>query len=358
MPVAVELAALSLLPLTRWPRVACDLRRGVSPRHILTEHCAEGAGLPRRPAWTDPGQLLTRAARALAEAGALNLDAVGWGDPHYPALLREIADPPPVLWVSGEPRRLHEPSVALVGSRAATSYALTVAERLAADLSAAGVAVVSGLARGVDAAAHRGALSGSGGTVAVLGCGADVIYPAEHRDLAAAVQANGAIVSEFLPGTWPRPEFFPRRNRLISGLVTAVVVVEAGERSGSLITARCALDQGREVCVVPGAVLGGRNRGGHALLRDGARLVECAADILEEAGLDRAGTGRPSPEATGPPDPCLSAMEVGEAVDLAVISAKTGMSPHLVLARLLELELAGRVGRVPGGCFVRFDRTC
>src|SRR5262249_41019651 len=154
------------------------------------------------------------------------------------------------------------------------AYACSVAERLAADLASRRIVVVSGLARGVDAAAHEGALSVGGPTVAVLGSGADVVYPREHAALAAAVAREGALISELEPGTPPRPMFFPQRNRIISGLARAVVVVEAGERSGSLITARFALEQGRDVLAVPGNVLSGRNRGGHRLLRDGAKIVE------------------------------------------------------------------------------------
>ncbi len=160
--------------------------------------------------------------------------------------------------------------------------------------------VVSGLARGVDSAAHRGALEAGGLTVAVLGCGADVVYPAEHRGLAREVAERGALVSELAPGTRPHPHFFPLRNRIISGLARAVVVIEAGEKSGSLITARSALEQGREVLAVPGNVLSGRNRGGHALLRDGAKIVETADDILEELGWRRQGGGIPGADRRRP----------------------------------------------------------
>ena len=161
--------------------------------------------------------------------------------------------------------------------------------QLAADLASRGLTIVSGLARGVDSAAHRGALAGGGQTIAVLGSGVDVMYPPEHAPLAREIEQRGAVVSELAPGTPPHPVFFPQRNRIISGLSRAVVVIEAGEKSGSLITARCALDQGRDVLAVPGNVLSGRNRGAHALLRDGAKIVESADDILEELGLFAAG---------------------------------------------------------------------
>ena len=174
--------------------------------------------------------------------------------------------------------------MAIVGSRAATDYALQVAARLGAELAARGVVVASGLARGVDSAAHRGCLDAGGATVAVLGSGVDRIYPAEHADLAARICESGALVSELGPGAPPLPEHFPLRNRIISGISLAVVVVEAYDKSGSLITARCALEQGRDVMAVPGSVLSGRNRGSHALLKDGAKVVESADDILEELG--------------------------------------------------------------------------
>jgi DNA processing protein len=202
--------------------------------------------------------------------------------PLYPALLARIADPLSRLWLRGDPDVLATPCVAIDGSRAASAYGLQVAERLAADLARAGVTVVSGLARGVDSAAHRGALT-AGRTIAMLGSGVDVIYPPEHETLAdQIVRQGGALLSELEPGTPPRRGHFPRRNRLISGMALAVVVVEASARSGSLQTARFALEQGRDVLAVPGTIVGDRFRGSHALLRDGAKLVESASDILEE----------------------------------------------------------------------------
>ena len=215
--------------------------------------------------------------RRSAESGFLVLP---FGDSRYPPRLAQIPDPPLVLWVAGSQRGLGSVAVALVGSRAGSPYARAVAERLASDLSDRGVTVVSGLARGVDGAAHRGGLEGRGGTVGVLGCGLDVVYPPEHRQLIGAVRSRGALVSEFGPSVPPLRFNFPRRNRIISGLSAAVVVVEANDRSGSLITARFAAEQGREVMAVPGSVFAGRNRGGHALIRDGAKVVETADDIL------------------------------------------------------------------------------
>jgi DNA processing protein len=226
---------------------------------------------------------------------------------------------------------------------------LAVAERLAADLATRRIVVVSGLARGIDSAAHRGALSAKGTTLAVLGCGADVIYPSEHRDLARQIERSGAIVSELVPGTPPQKQFFPLRNRIISGLSRAVLIVEAGEKSGSLITARCALEQGRDVLAVPGNVLSGRNRGGHALLKDGAKIVESADDILEELGVPCCGTRR----ANAPEDPVLAGLPAGESCDLDALAERTGLTSARLLPRLFELELAGLVRRVGGGRFAR-----
>jgi DNA processing protein len=278
-------------------------------------------------------------------------------------LLATIIDPPPVLWTGGQVAAFEPPAVAIVGSRAGSPYALAVAERLGADLTARGVVVVSGLARGVDSAAHRGALT-VGATIAVLGSGPDVIYPKEHENLARDIAATGLILSELAPGTPPQPQFFPLRNRIISGLSRAVVVVEAGERSGSLITARSALDQGRDVLAVPGSILSARNRGGHALLRDGAKIVESADDILEELGFPP-GSSRQR-ECVGPghtadviaADRVLASLTPGESCDLDAIAERSGLAVARLLPRLFELELQGLVRREGGGRFVRFDRPC
>lgn len=345
----VDLVALSFLPVWRWRLIVEQLRAGVAPQVILDAECARPVrGAAIRPA---PAVLRARARAALDQGRARNLAALAWDEPASPRLLSQIVDPPPVLWVRGSTACFDQPAVAIVGSRAGSSYALAVAERLAADLAAHGVVVVSGLARGVDAAAHRGALEARGASIAVLGCGADRVYPAEHAPLAAALTESGAILSEFAPGTPPRPEFFPRRNRIISAISRAVVVIEAGEKSGSLITARCALEQGRDVLAVPGSILSGRNRGGHALLKDGARLVESADDILEEIGLKSA---VPIQAGTPPPDdPVLASLWDGEPVDVDEISAHSGVPVAGLLPRLLELELRGMVRRAGGGRFVR-----
>ena len=298
-----------------------------------------------------------------------NIHAISRGDIRFPPALDAIHDPPQTLWIKGTADALRAPAVAIVGSRAASPYALEVARRLGADLARRNVAVVSGMARGVDSAAHRGALEAGGITLAVFGCGVDVIYPAEHRALAEQIAERGALVSEFALGMPPLKHHFPQRNRIISGLSLAVVIVEAAEGSGSLITADFALEQGRAVLAVPGNVLGGRNLGAHALLRDGAKLVECADDVLEElppaltrpGGVSRAprdGPAEPASRKAASQDPVLRAMDEGDAYDLDELAERSGLDRMKLLPRLLELELAGALGRVEGGRFVRFRGPC
>jgi DNA processing protein len=246
--------------------------------------------------------------------------------------------------------------VAIVGSRAASPYAREAARRLAADLARRDIAIVSGLARGVDSAAHAGALEAGGVTIAVFGCGVDVIYPPEHDALAHQICSRGALVSECPPGAPPLPYHFPKRNRIISGLSLGVVVVEAAADSGSLITATCALEQGRAVLAVPGNILGGRNSGAHALLRDGAKLVECADDIVEELNISICGTGRKEsePPVSASQDPILRGMTLGESYDLDELASQCGIDRVRLLPRLIELELCGVLRRVEGGRFMRF----
>jgi DNA processing protein len=351
----VAFVALSLTPFSWRLRMAERLRAGDSPVRVL-----HGLIAAQCSPDVDHQTLTAQARTALARAKHAGIALVTWDDPAYPAALSAIVDPPPALWVRGNTATLSGPAVAIVGSRAGSSYSLAVAERLAADLAARGIVVVSGLARGVDSAAHRGALSAAcpernrrGATIGVLGSGPDIIYPSEHRGLARDIEnAAGAIVSELVPGTPPQPHFFPLRNRIISGLSRAVLIVEAGEKSGSLITARCALDQGREVLAVPGNVLSGRNRGGHALLRDGAKIVESADDILEELGMPApARTGAAAPD--DPVDAVLKGLPAGESCDLEAISERTGLTPTRLLPKLFDLEMRGLVRRVGGGRFAR-----
>jgi DNA processing protein len=349
-----DFIALSLLPIG-WVRDIADrLRAGRRPGDVFDQLVNER--WPTQP--EKRADIAARTAKAINRAASERLIPLTWGDAAYPPSLAVIIDPPPILWVRGDAAALVDrPAVAVVGSRAATPYALDVAAGLAADLASRGFTIVSGLARGVDSAAHRGALDGGGSTIAVLGSGADVVYPAEHAGLARAIEPRGAVISELVPGTPPNPVFFPQRNRIISGLSRAIVVVEAGEKSGSLITARCALEQGRDVLAVPGNVLSGRNRGAHALLRDGAKIVESVDDILEELGIC-ARSSAPTRASGRQPDALLDCLVDGEACDLDTIAERSGLDSAKLLPRLFDLEMRGLVRRAGGGRFVRMDRSC
>jgi DNA processing protein len=353
---AVALSTIPGVSRARSAAVFKDLREHSSGRSITLEDvvavcCRDG----------DHAQLSAMAradaATLLSAASATDITAIAWTDDRYPPLLRTIVDPPPILWVRGRPDILNRPAVAIVGSRAATPYALEVAARLGAELADRGLVVVSGLARGVDGAAHRGCVAAGGATLAVLGSGIDIVYPAEHRTLAVSICAEGCLVSDLGPGAPPLPEHFPLRNRLISGISLAVVVVEASERSGSLITARYALEQGRDVLAVPGSVLSGRNRGSHGLLKDGAKVVENADDILEGLGwpVRQAPEGVASQSSRNylKTDVLLERMAIGEPYDFDRLSELTGLAGPKLLARITEWELQGRVARTAGGRFLR-----
>lgn len=352
----LNVVAVSMIPLSR-SRVATAYRDVRQLPGDLLEAVLDACDVPaeRRSALATEARKLARA--ALESAAGTGDHAIPLGDARYPPLLACIADPPPVLWVRGDPAILSRPAVAVIGSRAATPYALQVGERLGAELAGRGIVVASGLARGVDSAAHRGCLSAGGATTAVLGSGLNRIYPFEHTPLAVSVCRSGALVTELWPEAPPLPEHFPLRNRIISGISLAVVVVEASEKSGSLITARCALDQGRDVMAVPGSILSGRNRGAHSLLKDGAKVVETADDILEELGWPAGRVaGEPVPRARSS-DPLLAWMAPGEEYTLEQLSAGTGLAAPRLLPRLMELELAGAIVPVPGGRFVRTARS-
>ncbi|HVG56856.1 MAG TPA: DNA-processing protein DprA [Vicinamibacterales bacterium] len=320
-------------------------------------------GLTARLLESDPellelaAPLVERAHTERERAAAEGVFVLPWNDPLMPPQLIAISDAPPALWYRGSLECLNHPAVAIVGSRAASAVALETARRLAADLASAGITVVSGLARGVDSAAHRGALD-AGQTIAVLGSGVDLIYPREHIELADRIADRGLVISEYPPGTPPLPFHFPMRNRLISGLSRAVVVIEAADNSGSLITASCAAEQGRDVMAVPGNVLSGRNRGGHALIRDGAKIVECADDIVVELGLrppaqiGAAGQGSNN-RSMSSEDPVLSRMDPACTYDLDSLAAASGMTAPRLLPHLADLELRGLVRRAGGGRFMR-----
>ena len=282
------------------------------------------------------------------------------GDAGYPALLLQTPDPPLLLYLQGEVELLHLRSLAIVGSRNASAQGMDNARAFACHLSRLGWAIVSGLAIGIDAAAHEGGLDGAGGTVAVVGTGLDRVYPARHRALAHRIAETGLLISEFAPGTPPLRENFPLRNRIIAGLTRGTLVVEAALQSGSLITARQAVEYGREVFAVPGSIHSPLSRGCHTLLRQGAKLVESADDILEELQPGAAATAAPEraagmQDATHPAavdDPVLQALG-HDPVTLDALCARTGWSAQDLSARLFELELEDRVARLPGGLFQR-----
>ena len=314
----------------------------------VTRHVAERL---RDPA------LAEQVGRELRRLEALGGSALTLSDPAYPPLLRQIPDPPPALFVRGSLPSPEVMAVAVVGAREATPYGRAVAERLAHDLARAGVAVVSGFARGIDAAAHRGALRAGGMTVGVLGCGLDVTYPAGSGGLAEGVVRRGALLTEFPLGTRPLPVNFPRRNRIISGLGRGVVVVEAAERSGALVTARSALEQDREVFAVPGPITARTSAGTNRLIKAGAKLTEDWADVLEEL---IPGWVRPAPV---PPPPLPEELPeearliwgalAAEPAHIDTLATRTALPAGRVAAGLLVLEMAGFVRQLPGQTYVR-----
>lgn len=281
------------------------------------------------------------------------------GDDRYPAPLLQTADPPLMLYVQGQLEALNHPRLlAMVGSRNPTPQGEGNAREFARALAQADFCIVSGLALGIDGAAHSGALEGGGTTVAVVGTGLDTVYPKRHEALARRIAAQGALVSEYPLGTPPRAENFPQRNRIIAGLSQGTLVVEAAVRSGSLITARCAAEQGREVFAIPGSIHAPQSRGCHALIRQGAKLVESAQDILEDLHLTGPAEAPSLPSA--PSDEggggLLTAMGF-DPVGLDALQARTGLDTATLQAQLLELELEGRVGRLPGGLFQRTGQS-
>jgi DNA processing protein len=282
----------------------------------------------------------------LADLDRRGIRWVARGAPGYPARLRRIHDPPPGLFIRGaaELTVFDAPCVAVVGARACSAYGATVAAELARGLARAGVVVVSGLARGIDGAAHRGALD-TGTTVAVLGCGVDRDYPRAHRALAASIAARGLIVSEYPPGVEPTPWRFPARNRIVAGLCDATLVVEARERSGALITADLALDEGREVLAVPGEITSLLSKGTNHLLRLGAIPVTCLGDVLSAVGVDPVAA---SPKTVEPRLEVVRAAVADAPAGADELVRKTGLPAGVVAAALAELELAGAVVHAEG----------
>ena len=273
-------------------------------------------------------------------------------DANYPRSLLEIPDPPSILYIRGNPGLLRNRGLAIVGSRNATPQGLQTAETFARTLAAGGLGIVSGLALGIDAAAHRGALAAKGATIAVIGTGADRVYPARNKELAMAIAEHGTIVSEFPLGTAAIAANFPRRNRIISGLVRGVLVVEAALESGSLITARLAAEQGREVFAIPGSIHSPVARGCHRLIKQGAKLVETAQDILEELGSHSESPGVPEVVDTAGSSDILAALGYDPCA-LDDLVARTGISADVLLGELLALELDGLIATLPGNRYQR-----
>ena len=299
------------------------------------------AALQRARDKIDPARELSR----LAQAG---ISALTWADDAFPPLLRQIPSPPILLYVRGALETRDQLAVAVVGTRNATAYGRSVSRRLAADLAASGVTVVSGLARGIDATAHRAALEVGGRTLAVFGCGLDIIYPAEHRRLAEEITTQGALISEYPLGRQPAAEQFPVRNRLISGLSLGVVITEARERSGALITAEFAGVQGRDVFAVPGSILTQASAGPHRLIQDGAKLVMDVADVLSDLNIHL--TGRQAELTTAmpmsPEEERIFAVLAGDPVHVDEISANSDIPVQEVSSLLTLMEVRGLVHAV------------
>lgn len=277
-------------------------------------------------------------------------------DDAYPPVLRHIPDPPLVLHFRGDPSLLARPAIAMVGSRRASVYAINAAEQLARQLAPTGLTIVSGLALGIDSASHAAALEAGGKTIAVLGTGIDVIYPRANKRLFERIERDGLIVTELPPGTPPRPERFPVRNRIISGLSHGTLIVEATSRSGSLITARMAAEQGRDVFAVPGSIFAAGSEGTHRLIQYGAKLVHDADDVLQELHRDVRAQLQLTPEEKPPEEPLsdvLAALGREEGAHIDSVAARLGRTPAAVAESLLQLELDGWIRAMPGARYVR-----
>ena len=363
------------LVLCRAPRVGSAAIRHLLDRFPSAHDAVSASRAALAAAGLDAAQI-EAVQRPDADALAHDLDWLAapgrrlltWRDDDYPATLREIAQPPAVLFVQGDADWLAVPQIAIVGSRHASPQGLENAQAFAGELARRGLAVTSGLALGIDGAAHRGALVAGGGTVAVCGTGLDRVYPARHKALAHDIAASGALVSEFPPGVAALAENFPRRNRIISGLSIGVLVVEAARESGSLITARLALEQGREVFAIPGSIHNPMARGCHALIRQGAKLVETVDDILVEIGpllgtrratlLPAAATAAPAVSDTGDEMERALLQAMGdETVAVDTLAARVQAPVGELQAALTRLELAGAVAGVPVGRYQRLARS-
>jgi DNA processing protein len=354
----------SWLQLTLTPGLGATAIRGLLkqfglPESILAAPRAqlERAAGPAGAQLLRPEAIASAIEHALRWAEEPGHAIVTLADAAYPRPLLEIPDPPPLLYAVGRVELLGKPSLAIVGSRNATAQGARDAEQFAKAFSAAGLTIVSGLALGIDAAAHRGGLAAEGSTIAVLGTGVDVIYPRQNAPLAGRIAESGLLLSEFPLGTGGAAHNFPRRNRIISGLAQGCLVVEAALASGSLITARSAAEQGREVFALPGSIHSTLNKGCHALIKQGAKLVESAEDVLAElTAFRRSGfaSTRAAVPPAGQPEALLTHMGF-DPVDLDSLCARAGLPAEQVSAELLRLELAGRIAALPGGLYQRLS---
>ncbi len=381
--------ALRMVPGLGTRRAGLLLERFRTPQAIFRAPPSEleAAGLPGSIARSVASGCSFEDAAAqqnkLKETGTVLIPV---NDARYPDLLRRIFDPPPVLFARGKPQLLGGVGIGVVGTRRPTPYGVAAAERLGFDLAAAGVTVVSGMARGIDTAAHKAALQAQGSTIAVLGCGADLVYPAENRKLAAEIAAKGLILSEFPMGTNAFPQNFPVRNRIVSGLSQGVLVIEGAQYSGSSITAKLAMDQGRDVFAVPGNITSKMSWGPNLLIKQGAKLVQDWNDVVNELPVDAKRRlieqgrqrllfeGVPLPDESSPKDPASELSEPHQAVPRQVLGLLTvdtpvhldaliermeadgtgsGASPSEVIAALFELEILGLAKQLPGRQFVK-----
>lgn len=329
----------------------------------------ESAGLKRESIDSlIQSELFDRADRQLDELARIGGQVIVVTDPRYPALLRETYDPPVLLYALGDlDSALAQPTIAVVGSRRCSTYGKNVAEMLARELAERGVTIVSGLARGIDTSAHQGALSDSGLTVAVMGTGLDDVYPKENRRLAEQIREHGALITEFPLATPPVSQNFPFRNRVISGMALGVLVIEGAERSGSLITARMAYEQGREVFAVPGNITSSKSFGPNYLIKDGAKLVQTWRDVIEELPLHlKASILEAEREESRPQQPgfdevqlsdverkVLKLLKADEPVHIDRLITIAGVTSPELMNALLTLEMSGRVRQLPGKSFVR-----
>jgi len=354
----------SWLQLTLTPGLGAAAIRGLLAQFGLPEKVLsaprvqlERVGGPAAAALLQPDAVAAAVENALRWAEVPGHAVVTLADAAYPKLLLEIADPPPLLYAVGRLELLARPALAIVGSRNATAQGMRNAEQFAAAFSAAGLTIVSGLALGIDAAAHAGGLAAEGSTIAVLGTGVDVIYPRQNAPLARRIAESGLLLSEFALGSAGAAHHFPRRNRLISGLSQGCLVVEAAVASGSLITARAAAEQGREVFAIPGSIHSPLSKGCHALIKQGAKLAESAEDVLAELTTFRrtatASTRAAAPQAADE-EPLLAHMGF-DPVDVDSICARSGLTVERVNADLLRLELGGRIAALPGGRYQRLN---